>query len=63
MTAPAVVFANPVLDFQIACSLRDRTARCRCCTFSKTVPRGVPMTWVSHRCPGMGGRIVFWESA
>lgn len=63
MTAPAVVFADRVLDFQVAHSLIDRTAWCRCCTFSKTVPRGVPMVWVSHRCPGMRGSIVFWESA
>jgi hypothetical protein len=63
MTSPGVAFAERNVDFQVSCSLTDRVARCVCCTFSKTAPRGVPMSWVTHRCPGLGNRIVLWESA
>lgn len=62
MTTP-VVFAEYVVDFQVMHDDTTRTAWCRCCDFRETAPRGVPMAWVSHRCPGLGNRIVLWESA
>lgn len=58
-----VEFGERGTDFVIYPHPDSRTAACTHCAFRRDARRGVPMWWVTHRCPEGSGRVVLWEVA